>query len=527
MFAPVELMFVRYDWWLEGESMTVALSRGQYSLSMGKLRNRIWSTALAVLMVGAIAAHGQVDVQSNEWSRLARQVFGELIALDTTHESGDTTPAAELLAHRLREAGFNSEDVEVVGPGRSNKNLVARLRGSGRGRPILFFAHLDVVAAPRDQWNTDPFTLTERDGNFYGRGAFDVKNEDADMVVNLIRLKREGYRPAKDIIIALTAGEESGADYNGVTWLLQNRKSLIDAEYSINLDIGDAHNRRGQHAIFGYNLDEKAHIVWILSAKGQGGHSDQPSPDNAIARLAAAVVRIHDLEFPVHLTNSTRAYLRRMAAIESDPLASDMRALADSSNDPDVSAVARRVATGSPEYNAQFRTTCVPTIIKGGFAVNALPTDAEASISCRILPDDSYDFIGQTLKRTIADEQIQVRMRKDGPEVAVVSELEPRPEPQSPAPELEAALQQIVGQMWPKVPVVPVLQIGASDSLPLRLAGVPSYGVQGMYFDIEDANQQHGPNERVGVREFYEGVEFTNRLMRILTRDSTTASHLP
>jgi acetylornithine deacetylase/succinyl-diaminopimelate desuccinylase-like protein len=160
--------------------------------SILKLRNKIRTTALAVLMVGATAAYSQVDVQSNEWSRLARQIFGELIALDTTHESGDTTPAAEFLAHRLREAGFNSEDVEVIGPGRRNKNLVARLRGSGKGRPILFFAHLDVVAAPRDQWNTDPFTLTERDGNFYGRGAFDVKNEDADMVVNLIRLKTRG-----------------------------------------------------------------------------------------------------------------------------------------------------------------------------------------------------------------------------------------------------------------------------------------------------------------------------------------------
>ena len=236
---------------------------------------------------------------------------------------------------------------------------MVRLPGTGARRPILFFVHLDTVAAPREQWNSDPFTLTERNGYFYGRGAFDVKNECADLIANLIRLKREGYRPARDVIVALTAGEESGADYNGITWLLQNRKELIDAEYSINLDIGDAHNRGGQHAIFGVNLDEKSHVVWILSAKGAGGHSDQPSSDNAIVRIAGAVARVHQVEFPVRLTASTRAYLRRMATVESGQLAEDMRALADSKNDDLFGAGAPRFGCVARIQRATPHHMCV------------------------------------------------------------------------------------------------------------------------------------------------------------------------
>lgn len=472
-------------------------------------------------LVMVVPAQAQSPKTSDYWGQVAHQIFAQLIAIDTTHATGDTTPAAESLASWLRRANFNNSDIEVIGPGPKNKNLVARLRGNGQGRPILFFAHLDVVAAPRNQWNTDPFNLTEHKGYFYGRGAFDVKNECADMIANLIRLKKEGYHPTRDIIVALTAGEESGADYNGITWLLQNRKDLIDAEYAINLDSGDAHNRNGQHAVFGYNLDEKAHVVWILSAKGAGGHSSEPTANNPIERLAAAVLHVHQFEFPAHLNTASRAYLLAMAATESGQLASDMRTLAASDND-DVNVLVRRVATGSPEYNAQIRTTCTATLIKGGFAVNALPTEAEASISCRILPEDSYATIDQSLKKAIADDQIQVVMEEHGALVGSVADLEKRPERQSAATDLQAALQKIVGQMWPTLHIVPVLQVGASDSRLLRRAGIPSYGVQGMFFDIEDGNQQHGPNERVGVREFYDGIEFGNRLMRALSENPST-----
>jgi acetylornithine deacetylase/succinyl-diaminopimelate desuccinylase-like protein len=466
---------------------------------------------------GVTVQHG---LQSNEWGQLARQLFAELIALDTTHEAGDTTPAAELLARHLREAGFTDEDVKVIGPRPKNKNLVARLRGNGQGQPVLFFAHLDVVAAPHDQWNTDPFTLTERNGYFYGRGAFDVKNECADLAANLIRLKKEGYSPARDIVVALTAGEEAGADYNGVTWLLENRKDLINAEYAINLDSGDAHNRHGQHAIFGYNLDEKTFTVWRLTAHGHGGHSDQPSPNSAIVRVAAAVARIDQMDFPLHLSPAGKTYLRTMAKVESGELASAMRALAESSGN-NATELARSIFAGSPEYNAQLHTTCVTTIIKGGFALNALPVEAEAFVNCRVLPEESYDDVYRILKRGVGDENVNVEFWLNNKSVQL-SELQRRPAPQSAAPHLEAALARIAGEMWPGVPVAAVLQVGASDSIPLRLAGISSYGVQGMFFDIEDANQQHGPNERVGVREFYEGVEFTNRLMRMLTQDCPT-----
>lgn len=467
------------------------------------------------------AVNSQHGLRSSEGGQLARQLFSELIALDTTHESGDTTPAAELLARHLREAGFSDTDLEVIGPRPKNKNLVARLRGIGLGRAILFFAHLDVVAAPHDQWNSDPFTLTERNGYFYGRGAFDVKNECADLVANLISLKKEGYHPARDIVVALTAGEEAGADYNGISWLIDNHRDLLNAEYAINLDIGDAHNRNGHHAIFGYNLDEKTFTAWRLTAHSQGGHSDQPSRNNAIVRVAAAVARVDETDFPVHLTPAAKAYLHTMVKVESGELASAMSALAQSRGN-DALELARRISAGSPEYNAQLRTTCVPTIIKGGFALNALPTEAEAFINCRVLPEDSYESVYGILKRAVGDENVAVEAWLSSKRPGELSDFPRRPAPQSAAPELESTLARIAGEMWPGVPVAPVLQVGASDSVPLRLVGIPSYGVQGMFFDIEDANQQHGPNERVGVREFYEGVEFTNRLMRILTQDSST-----
>jgi acetylornithine deacetylase/succinyl-diaminopimelate desuccinylase-like protein len=439
--------------------------------------------------------------RSEAWGQLARQLFGELIALDTTHESGDTTPAAELLARHLREAGFTEEDVKVTGPRPKNKNLVARLRGNDQGQPILFFAHLDVVAAPHDQWNTDPFTLTELNGYFYGRGAFDVKNECADLVANLIRLKKEGYSPARDIVVALTAGEEAGADYNGVTWLLENRKDLITAEYAINLDSGDTHNRHGQHAIFGYNLDEKTFTVWRLTAHGHGGHSDQPSPNNAIVRVAAAVARIDQMDFPLHLTPAGKTYLRTMAKVESGELASAMRALAESSGN-NATELARCISAGSPEYNAQLHTTCVTTIIKGGFALNALPVEADSFVNCRVLPEESYEDVYRILKRGVGDEDVTVEAWLNNKSVQL-SELPRRPAPQSAAPHLEENLARIAGEMWPGVPVAPVLQVGASDSVPLRLVEIPSYGVQGMFFDIEDGSKIVFESTRSGAYEVW------------------------
>src|SRR5882672_2762453 len=228
--------------------------------------------------------------------QLARDVFAELVAINTTHEHGNTTPAAEAMARRLVAAGFPAADVQVLGPRTGNQNLVARLRGSGGRRPILLLAHLDVVEARREDWSLDPFTLTEQDGFFYGRGTSDIKDMAALFVATLVRLKRERFVPDRDIILALTAGEESGGDYNGVQWLLQNHRDLIDAAYCINGDSGDPLKRAGRPFARGVQASEKVYMSLALTARNPGGHSSLPPPPptgrNAIYELAAALTRV-------------------------------------------------------------------------------------------------------------------------------------------------------------------------------------------------------------------------------------------
>ena len=459
----------------------------------------------------------------SETDRLSHKILAEMIAIDTTHESGDTTPAAELLAQYLREVGFTSEDVQVIGPKEKNKNLVARLRAGDTAaglKPILFFAHLDVVAAgPRENWHSDPFTLTERDGVFYGRGVMDVKLESADLVANLIRLKREGYQPSRDIIIALTAGEESGADYSGIEWLVQEHRALIEPEYAINLDCDAGQKKNGKRQIFGYNLDEKTSRIFSLEAHSPGGHTSIPTRDNSIARLSGAVSRIFAYEFPVHLSPSARRYLREMAKNETPPLAADMRRLASAREDKLDPALLHRVTRARASYNAQLRTTCTPTLIQGGSAINALPQEAIAKVKCNILPQDSVPQVEATLKNLVNDPKVAVVVRSSATnKIVPVTELPQRPVPQPALPELLArAVEKVSGEMYPGIPVTPVLLTGASDSVVLRRAGIPSYGISGVFFDSEDEDNIHGPDERLGVEDFYNDVEFTYRMMRTLT----------
>ena len=317
--------------------------------------------------------------------QLARDLLAELIAINTTHERGNTTPAAEAMARRLVAAGFPAGDVLVVGPATANRNLVARFRGTGARRPILLLAHLDVVEARRDDWSLDPFTLTERDGFFYGRGTSDIKDMAALFVATLIRFKREGFVPDRDIILALTAGEESGADYNGVQWLLANRRDLIDAAYCINGDSGDPLAREGRPFARNVEASEKVYMSVALEARNPGGHSSLPTRDNAIYQLAAALTRIAGHEFPVRLNEITRAYFERAAATMQPALAADVRGVLRTP--PDAGAAAR-LSARSPFFNAQLRTTCVATRVEAGHADNALPQTARAVVNCRLLPDE-------------------------------------------------------------------------------------------------------------------------------------------
>jgi acetylornithine deacetylase/succinyl-diaminopimelate desuccinylase-like protein len=401
----------------------------------------------------------------------------------------------------------------VAGPEARKKNLVVRLRGTGKRGPILFIGHLDVVEARREDWSTDPFQFIERDGFFYGRGTRDMKVGDAILVSALLRLKREDYHPDRDLIVALTADEEGGA-FNGVDWLLKEHRSWIDAEYCINLDGGEFERIGGKNLLAGLQASEKVYADFQFEATNPGGHSSIPGPDNAIYELAAALSKLERFSFPVHINEITRSYFRQSADLTSDSLARDLRGAAQ--DPPDSSAMQRLSAV--PYYNSLLRTTCVATMLSGGHAANALPQSARANVNCRIFPGEDPAGVRKTLEKVVADLKLKItampEKTADGKAIPVVAV------PPSPLiPELTAALNQTLSTMWPGLPVVPTMSTGATDGKFLRIAGIPTYGIACMFFDMED-DRSHGKDERVGVRDFYDGVEFGYRFMKTLSSSS-------
>lgn len=422
--------------------------------------------------------------------------------INTTQSSGDTTAASEAMAAHLRAAGFSEEDVRVLGPRPGKGNLVVRYRGRNVDRkPVLLLAHIDVVEADPADWTLDPFTLTEQDGYYYGRGTTDDKDEAAIHIANLIRLRQEGFQPDRDIIVALTADEEGGTD-NGVQWLLANHRDLIDAEYALNEGGGGAmkDGRRISNAV---QASEKVYQSFQLEVANPGGHSSLPVKENAIYRLADALARLRDFDFPVALNDVTRVYFQRSAAIEQGDLADAMRGVL--SDPPDATAV--EYLSKTPFYNSRLRTTCVATLLSGGHAENALPQRARATVNCRILPGERIETVQDALKRAVNDDQVTLSR---------VGEATPSP----PSPLTAAVLgpiERITQELWPGVPVLPTMSTGATDGLFLRNAGIPVYGVSGLFGEIDD-NRAHGQNERILIRSFFEGQEFLYRLTKALAR---------
>jgi len=432
--------------------------------------------------------------------RLARDIFQELIEINTTDSVGNTTTAAEAMAARLRAAGVPEDDVRVLGPDPRKGNLVARFRGTGGRRPILLLAHLDVVEAKREDWSADldPFTFVERDGFFYGRGTTDDKAMAAIWVATLIRMKQEGFQPDRDLIVALTADEEGGG-FNGVDWLLKNHRELIDADFCLN-EGGGGQIVNGRYLLNEVQASEKVYQSYRLEATNAGGHSSLPEKDNAIYHLAKALARIADYDFPVRLNPITRTFFDRVSAIEEGQVAADMKAVA--ANPPDQVAVGRLAE--SSYYNALMRTTCVATMLEGGHAENALPQLARAVVNCRMLPGSDPKELQQTLVHVIADDKI-----------ALTPIAEARPSDASPLrDDVMGPIERITKEMW-NVPVVPTMVTGATDGLYMRNAGIPTYGVSGLFEDIDDV-RAHGRDERLGVKQFYEGREFLYRLVKSL-----------
>jgi acetylornithine deacetylase/succinyl-diaminopimelate desuccinylase-like protein len=434
--------------------------------------------------------------------REAREIFQQLIEINTSYKEGSTTPAARAIAERFLAVGFPASDVRVIGPpGDKDSSVIVRMQGKSKTtKPILLIAHIDVVEALRGDWSVEPFKLTERDGFFYGRGTSDIKGGAATLAAALLRMKRNGERPGRTLILALTAGEEGGGGYNAMDWLLKNQRDLIDAAFALNVDSGDPLIKNGKPLLRAIQTSEKLYQSFGLEATDKGGHSSLPTAENPIARVSDAIGRVARFRFPVRLTETTRAYFERSAGLETGQVAADMRAIARYPND---SASAARLSR-SPFYNAQLRTTCVPTMIEGGHAPNALPQHVKAVVNCRILPGEKPEMIQAELVRVVADDSVHLTAIDDGALAAAPSPL---------TPEIMTPLERVTRQLWPGVPVIPQMETGATDGAYLRAAGIPTYGVSGIFLDIDDI-RSHGRDERIMVRSFYDGVEYVYRLVR-------------
>src|ERR1700683_5635749 len=430
-----------------------------------KFRSSILLAALAC----SFFAGGLLAQSDDATNKLARDIYKQLIEINTTDSVGSTTVAAEAMAQRLRDAGYAASDVQVIGPNARKGNLVARLRGTGAQKPMLLICHLDVVEARREDWSMDPFQFIEKDGYFYGRGSGDIKDGDAILMTAMIRLKQEGFKPDRDIILALTADEEGGRS-NGVEWLIKNHRDLIDAEFILNPDAGDFELDQGKKLLVGVQAAEEHY------------------------------------QCPFELSEVTREYFKREADIVGSSTGADMKAILKTP--PDEAAIAR--LSESPFYNARMRTTCVATRLEGGHANNALPGRARANVNCRILPGHTPDEVQATLEKVLADPKIsvsQIVSSGSGLRSNPLSKLQPS---------VMTAVEKVAAEMWPGVPVVPVLDAGASDGAISRAAGFPTYGIPGVFMDVDD-DRSHGRDERIRVASFYEGVDFYYRLIKTLS----------
>ena len=454
-------------------------------------------TALAFVPVALSVATAQAPELAE-----FRAIYKELVEINTTDSAGDTAKAAEAMAARLKAAGFLEADVQVLASAPRKGNLVARFRSNGGEKPLLLLAHLDVVEARREDWSFDPFKLTEKDGYFYGRGTIDDKSMAAIFVDTFIRLRREGFVPQRDLILALTADEELGATSknNGVRWLLASHRNLIDAEMAIN-EGGGGELRDGRHVVLRVQTSEKVPLTFRLEVTNKGGHSSRPERDNAIYRLAEGLTRLAKFDFPLALNETTRLFFERSAALRAEALADDMRGVIKTP--PDPGAVARLSADSA--INPLLRTTCIATRLEGGHANNALPQLARANVNCRILPGERWEDVQRTLVRVLADDQIKV---------APIGEAVASP-PSPLDPRVMAHVQRLTNAMFPGALVIPTMGTGATDGRFLRNAGIPTYGVSGIFVDVTD-NRTHGRDERIGIRDLYAGRDFLHSLVKAL-----------
>ena len=481
------------------------------------MRLRFASLLLPVLL-SPVALRGQAMLPASE-KPLARELLQQLIEINTTDSIGNVSTAAKAMRQRLLDAGFPTADVVVLGPdtpaenkGRKD-NMVARYRGRPGSalKPILLIGHLDVVEAKRSDWTTDPFQLVEKDGYFYGRGTQDMKDSDAAMIDAFIRLKREGFVPDRDVILALTADEEGGKS-NGVDWLLKNHRDLVNATFALNPDSGGPELDAGKATSMGVEATEKLYADYRVTSTNPGGHSSLPRPDNAIYHVAEALIRLEHTPFPLETNEVTRAYFASIAKLKTGELAADLKAVSGATPDPAAAARLSKDIT----YNSLLHTTCVATMMTAGHAPNALPGSAVANVNCRIFPGHSQEEIREELVRIFADPTLKVQYVTDAGEVLGQGSDRKSMAPPPLNAEVFGALKATVNAMWPGIPIIPRMETGASDSIYTMNAGIPSYGFSGMGIDHDD-DRAHGRDERIRVVDYYTGVQFEYLYLKALT----------
>jgi acetylornithine deacetylase/succinyl-diaminopimelate desuccinylase-like protein len=455
-------------------------------------RSTIW-VALGVLLALRVFAQGAPTPAQQQ----LREIYKELVEINTTDSAGSCTAAAEAMAARLRAGGLPAQDVQVIVPpgGPKKGNLVARHRGSGAKKPIMLLGHLDVVEAKREDWQRDPFKLVEENGYFYARGTADDKAMVAVFIANLIRYRQEGYRPDRDLILVATCDEEIvPSNFSGIVHLLKNHRALVDAEFALNEGGNGLLDKNGNYLRMTIQAGEKVFQTYQLEVTNPGGHSSLPVKDNAIYHLAGGLARLAAYDFPFKLSDTTRAYFEQMSRIETGQTAADMKAILRDPPDPAATAL----------NNSNFRTTCVATMLEAGHATNALPQRARATVNCRILPGERVAEVQKTLARVMANDRIKITPMHE-------ATLSPPPPLTR---EIVGPIETVSSRMWPGVPVVPTLLAGATDGRFTINAGIPTYGVNGMFRD-PDGGGVHGLNERMRVRSLYEGHEFLYKLVKL------------
>jgi acetylornithine deacetylase/succinyl-diaminopimelate desuccinylase-like protein len=432
-----------------------------------------------------------------------RELYKELVEINTTLSVGSCTDASNVMKARLLAAGFTDAQAQVVVPKDWPKqgSLVAFLPGSDpKLKPLLLLAHIDVVEANREDWERDPFKLVEEDGFFYARGASDDKAMAAVFADTMVRFKRDGYKPRRGIKLALTCGEETPNVFNGVSYLIENHRDLIDAEFALNEGGGGRYDQHsGVYRYVAVLASEKVYQDFTLSSNDQGGHSSRPTPENAIYRLTRALNKIEAYQFKVEFNDVSRSYFEKFGAIEGGEKGADMIAAARG----DAAAVER--LKKDPSSNAILRTNCVATQITGGHAPNALPQRATANVNCRIFPGHSQEEIRQELISVIADSKVNVEFQSPPEKVGAPLTL---------SRQVMEPIEKLTADMFPGVPVLPSISSGATDGRFLTPAGIPTYGVSGMLSDGATSNA-HGLNERIRVQTLIEGREFLYRLTKM------------